>query len=245
MMITDYGMTDVSATWALLSAVPAMAREPKLVRDYPNDAAVYRRGNRPPHNERFAIVKNRIAEKKACAVYRRAPPRKRNNRGKNSPRCFAEACLAPVQNIDGKRLSALLKDEYAFSPQGFMLAVVFVRRGRTLAAQTITTADAFFSFVSDNYAKITEYSRRSPLPRIQLETETMTGRLFSRNEPSAYRFSNPDQQTIVFNGEVLTIYLPSYNVVLNQSVDKGSGASGLRSDAPGPVAHEAVLFHRE
>jgi outer membrane lipoprotein-sorting protein len=104
----------------------------------------------------------------------------------------------------------------------------------TLAAQTITTADAFFSSVSDNYAKITDYSATIAITAYTgSKTETMSGRaIFKKPNLLRIDFSNPDQQTIVFNGEVLTIYLPSYNVVLNQSVDKGSGASGASLATP-------------
>jgi len=100
--------------------------------------------------------------------------------------------------------------------------------------QTITTADSFFSAVSDNYAKINDYSATIAITAASgSRNETMSGRaLFKKPNLLRIDFTNPDQQTIVFNGEVLTIYLPSYNVVLNQTVDKGSGASGASLATP-------------
>jgi outer membrane lipoprotein carrier protein len=101
-----------------------------------------------------------------------------------------------------------------------------------ISAQTITTADAFFSAVSENYAKINDYSANIAITT-GTRGEAMSGRaIFKKPNLLRIDFTNPDQQTIVFNGEVLTIYLPSYNVVLNQTVDKGGGASGASLATP-------------
>jgi Outer membrane lipoprotein-sorting protein len=104
----------------------------------------------------------------------------------------------------------------------------------TPTAQTITTADSFFSAVSDTYANIKDYSASISITSISgQKTETMSGRaVFKKPDLLRIDFTNPDQQTIVFNGEFLTIYLPTYNVVLNQSVDKGSGSSGASLATP-------------
>jgi outer membrane lipoprotein-sorting protein len=100
------------------------------------------------------------------------------------------------------------------------------------AAQTITTADAFFSGVSETYSRINDYSAT-----ISIQTgsrgEPMRGRaLFKKPDLLRIDFTVPDQQTIVFNGELLTIYLPAYNVVLNQSVEKGGDSSGASLATP-------------
>jgi outer membrane lipoprotein-sorting protein len=122
----------------------------------------------------------------------------------------------------------------SFRRRFFCLLLCLSVAAGMLAAQTITTADAFFSAVSDNYAKINDYSATIVITAFTgTKNETMSGRaLFKKPNLLRIDFSNPDRQTIVFNGEVLTIYLPSYNVVLNQSVDKGSGASGASLATP-------------
>jgi len=101
-------------------------------------------------------------------------------------------------------------------------------------AQTITTADSFFSTVSDVYANLKDYSANISISAGSgSKSESMSGRVVFK-KPNLLRidFSNPDQQTIVFNGEVLTIYLPAYNVVLNQSVEKSAGTSGASLATP-------------
>ncbi len=102
-----------------------------------------------------------------------------------------------------------------------------------LTAQTITTADAFFSSVSDVYANLKDYSANLAISTVGSKSDAMAGKVIFK-KPNLLRidFSNPATQTIVFNGEILTIYLPSYNVVLSQSVEKGSGASGASIATP-------------
>ena len=106
--------------------------------------------------------------------------------------------------------------------------------GFVASAQNITTADAFFSSVSENYAKINDFTANLAITTSSgSRSETMSGRAIFKT-PNLLRidFTKPDQQTIVFNGELLTIYLPSYNVVLNQSVEKGTGSSGASLATP-------------
>ena len=121
----------------------------------------------------------------------------------------------------------------SISRRGFPVVLFMVLALGSAAAQTITTADAFFSSVSDVYANIKDYSANLAISAIGSRNDSMAGRvLFKKPNLLRIDFSNPDQQTIVFNGETLTIYLPTYNVVLNQSVDKNSGASGASLATP-------------
>jgi len=104
-----------------------------------------------------------------------------------------------------------------------------------LGAQTITTADAFFSSMSDVYANIKDYSATIAINTAagSKSSDAMTGHvLFKKPNLLRIDFINPPNQTIVFNGENLVIYLPSYNVVLSQSVEKNSGASGASLATP-------------
>jgi outer membrane lipoprotein carrier protein len=103
-----------------------------------------------------------------------------------------------------------------------------------VGAQTITTAETFFSSVSDAYAKINDYSATIAITSISgSKKESMAGRVAFK-VPNLLRidFSSPADQTIVFNGKFLTIYLPTYNVVLNQSVEKDSSTSGASLATP-------------
>lgn len=102
------------------------------------------------------------------------------------------------------------------------------------ASETITTADSYFSTISDTYASIKDYSANIVITAGSgSKADTMSGRAVFKT-PNLLRidFTNPDSQTIVFNGEMLTIYLPAYNVILNQSVEKGSGTSGASLATP-------------
>jgi outer membrane lipoprotein carrier protein len=101
-------------------------------------------------------------------------------------------------------------------------------------AQTITTADTFFSSVSDAYAKITDFSANIEIVSASgSKSQSMRGRsVFKAPNLLRIDFSDPDEQTIVFNGDLLTIYLPTYNVVLTQSVDGTSTSSGASLATP-------------
>lgn len=99
------------------------------------------------------------------------------------------------------------------------------------AAQAITTADAFFSSVSDTYAALKDYAANIAIS--SGSSGAMAGRvIFKKPDLLRIDFTNPANQTIVFNGDALTIYLPTYNVVLNQSVDKSSAGSGASLATP-------------
>lgn len=103
-----------------------------------------------------------------------------------------------------------------------------------VGAQTITTADGFFSSVSEAYEGIQDYSANITITAVTGQRkETMIGRVaFKKPDLLRIDFSKPDEQTIVFTGKLLTIYLPEFNVVLNQSVDSGSGTAGASMATP-------------
>lgn len=106
----------------------------------------------------------------------------------------------------------------------------------SLAGQTITTADKFFTSVSEVYAGLSDYSANILISSTTTgsKTETMSGHLiFKKPDLLRIDFLSPAEQTIVFNGNLLVIYLPApYNVTLNQTVDKNSGASGASIATP-------------
>jgi outer membrane lipoprotein-sorting protein len=79
--------------------------------------------------------------------------------------------------------------------------------------------------VSENYASIRDYEAAIT---IRSGNSDMTGNV-SYLSPSFMRidFTRPAGQVIVFNGDVLIIYLPEYRAVLNQDINRRPGASGV------------------
>ena len=98
-----------------------------------------------------------------------------------------------------------------------MLALLFL--GSTVFsvfAQEIVTADKYLESVSERYGNVKDYEARVV---IRSDSTDMTGTL-SFLEPNFLRidFTEPAEQVLVFNGELLTIYIPRLRAVLNQTV---------------------------
>ncbi|MCR4822232.1 MAG: outer-membrane lipoprotein carrier protein LolA [Treponema sp.] len=94
----------------------------------------------------------------------------------------------------------------------------------SLFAQGILTASSFFKSVSDTYATIKDYEADID---IKAAKDSMSGHLSYKN-PNLLRidFTNPEEQVICFNGDLLTIYLPGSAAILNQSVDSSANNNG-------------------
>jgi len=107
-----------------------------------------------------------------------------------------------------------------------------------VSAQAIMTADNFFTGVSDTYAAIKDYSATVAISTTSgKKTEVMTGRsVFKKPNLLRIDFTEPAEQTIVFNGTDLVIYLPDYNVTLSQSIESDSGAGGASLATPQGLA---------
>ena len=95
-------------------------------------------------------------------------------------------------------------------------------------SQEIITAENYLKMVSERYGSIKDYEAHIV---IRSGNNEMIGNV-SYLSPSFLRidFTRPADQVIVFNGELLTVYLPEYRAVLNQSITPGrrpasSGAS--------------------
>ncbi len=91
-------------------------------------------------------------------------------------------------------------------------------------SQTITTASEYFKSISDFYATIKDYEADI---EINAEKQEMSAKV-SYKKPDLMRidFSSPENQVIVYNGDMLTIYLPEYSAVLQQAVQsEKSGAN--------------------
>jgi outer membrane lipoprotein-sorting protein len=94
-------------------------------------------------------------------------------------------------------------------------------------SQEIITAERYLEMVSERYGSIRDYEAHIV---IHSGSSEMTGNV-SYLAPSFLRidFTRPADQVIVFNGELLTVYLPEYRAVLNQNITpsrrSSSGAS--------------------
>lgn len=98
-------------------------------------------------------------------------------------------------------------------------------------AQGILTASSFFKSVSGNYATIKDYEADV---EIKASKNTMSGHL-SYKHPNLLRidFTNPEEQVICFNGDLLTIYLPGSAAILNQTVDNSNNNGANLATAQG------------
>lgn len=90
--------------------------------------------------------------------------------------------------------------------------------GSLLFAQEIITAGRYLEMVSERYGSIRDYEANIA---IRSGSSDMAGTV-SHLTPSFLRidFTRPAEQVIVFNGELLTIYLPEFRAVLNQSINR-------------------------
>jgi outer membrane lipoprotein-sorting protein len=95
-----------------------------------------------------------------------------------------------------------------------------------LFGQEIVTAEKYLETVSEHYGSVRDYEANIT---IRSGNSDMTG-IVSHLSPSFLRidFSRPADQVIVFNGELLTIYLPEFRAVLSQSINQSrrTGAAG-------------------
>jgi outer membrane lipoprotein-sorting protein len=109
----------------------------------------------------------------------------------------------------------------------FLVLILPVLAVIPVHSQEIITAERYLAMVSERYGSIKDYEANIT---IRSGSSEMTGNV-SYLSPSFLRidFTRPADQVIVFNGELLTVYLPEYRAVLNQSITPGrrpaSGAS--------------------
>ncbi len=110
-------------------------------------------------------------------------------------------------------------------------ALVSVLMVSAAFSQGILTASTFFKSVSENYSTIKDYEAHVD---IKANKNNMSGNL-SYKSPNLLRidFTNPDEQVICFNGDMLTIYLPGSAAILNQSVASSSNKGANLATAQG------------
>jgi outer membrane lipoprotein-sorting protein len=113
----------------------------------------------------------------------------------------------------------------------FFLVFLLIRGGLGVFSQEIVTAEQYLKNVSDRYSLIRDYEA---LLSIRSGGAQMRGTV-SHLAPSFLRidFSEPAEQVIVFNGDLLTVYLPGYRAVLNQAITPArrpaAGGAGMAS----------------
>ena len=101
----------------------------------------------------------------------------------------------------------------------------------TAFAQNITTASAYFKTISEYYGTIKDYEVDF---EIKIEKNESRGKL-SFKAPNLLRmdYTNPEEQVICFNGDVLTIYIKEpAEAVLQQQVTPGSAGSATNLSTP-------------
>jgi len=94
-----------------------------------------------------------------------------------------------------------------------------------ISAQSITTASAYFGSISEYYASLKDYEVTFEL---KVDKKESAGSI-SYKAPDLLRmdYSNPEEQVIVFNGDMLTIYLPESSAVLQQQISSSGNAATL------------------
>ena len=98
-------------------------------------------------------------------------------------------------------------------------------------AQTITTAGDYFKTVSDFYALIRDYEADMDVSMGNRQMKAHVS--FKRPDLLRIDFSKPAEQVVVFNGDLLTIYLPGSSAVLQQSVQSSSAGGASLATSQG------------
>jgi len=96
-----------------------------------------------------------------------------------------------------------------------------------LFGQEIITAERYLAMVSDHYATIRDYEADIT---IRSGNQDMVG-VVNYMAPNLLRidFSRPANQAIVFNGELLTVFIPDQRTVLSQNISRRAGAMAATS----------------
>ena len=102
--------------------------------------------------------------------------------------------------------------------QGLSLLIILMINFSVLYGQEIITADRYLEMVSEYYAGIRDFESNL---NIRSGNSDMVGRV-SYLAPSFLRvdFTRPADQLIVFNGELLTVYIPEMRAVLSQTINQ-------------------------
>ena len=110
--------------------------------------------------------------------------------------------------------------------RGVSLLFLLILSLNSLFGQEIITAERYLEMVSETYGVIRDYEASVA---IRSGNSDMIGTL-SHLSPSFLRidFTQPAEQVIVFNGELLTIHLPQFRATLSQAINQSrrTGSTG-------------------
>lgn len=111
--------------------------------------------------------------------------------------------------------------------RGTILFIFLILSVSFISGQEIITAAKYMELVSDTYSINRDFEANIA---IRSGSSEMAG-IVSYLSPKYVRidFSRPADQVLVFNGELLSIYLPEYRSVLNQNISetRRTGSSGM------------------
>ena len=101
------------------------------------------------------------------------------------------------------------------------LLIVFIFS--PLSGQDILTAAQFFDSISDIYGSIDDYEARISIVTSEI---SMEGVLFYKS-PNLLRinFSEPEEQVISVNNDILTLHIPDQNVIMQQKLQRHTDAT--------------------
>lgn len=105
----------------------------------------------------------------------------------------------------------------------YHIFVICFLAAQAIPAQEIQTAENYFDEVSARYGKIQDYSASIAITQGE---SVMTGKLYYKS-PNLLRidFTDPEDQVLVTDGEMLTVYVPKYEVILEQKLKRRSQAA--------------------
>lgn len=112
----------------------------------------------------------------------------------------------------------------------FTLLLIIFTIAFTYSQDAILTAGDFFKSISEYYGTIKEYEANIGIVAGKTEMEGKVS--FKRPNLLRIDFAEPETQVLVFNGDLLTIYLPGPKAVLNQTVQSEGGAGGANLATP-------------
>ena len=110
-----------------------------------------------------------------------------------------------------------------------------------LFAQNITTASAYFKTISEYYGTIKDYEVDF---EIKIEKTESAGKL-SFKAPNLVRmdYTNPPEQVICFNGDILTIYIKEpAEAVLQQQVSPDNTNNAATLSTPQGLSHMSRYY---
>ena len=122
----------------------------------------------------------------------------------------------------------MLNKKYASLCSAAFFSICFCA---SVFAQTITTAGDYFKTVSDFYALIRDYEADMDVSMGNRQMKAHVS--FKRPDLLRIDFSKPAEQVVLFNGDLLTIYLPGSSAVLQQSVQSSSAGGASLATSQG------------